>query len=136
MKILIRPLRDGFPKPVHETYKAKDLNLEFVDLVYLEDVAMDGTVEKSLDVITFKGQLKSRVEHTCARCLKQVDEKICHPFEVLYEIQGKEEIDTLDDLREMLILERPIRFLCRENCAGLCPRCGAELNNGPCGCVN
>lgn len=136
MKILIGPLRDGFPKPVHEKYNAKDLDLEFVDLVYLEDVVMDGTIEKFMDTVAFKGQLKSHVERTCARCLKQIDENICQPFEVIYEIQGKEEIDTVDDLREMLILEHPIRFLCRENCAGLCPRCGADRNNGPCSCAN
>jgi len=136
MKISTRPLREGFPKSVHETYKAKDLDLEFVDLIYMEEIVMEGTVEKFTDTVTFKGQLKSRVEHTCARCLKQVDEKICHPFEMVYEIKGKEEIDTLDDLREALILEHPIRFLCRENCAGLCPHCGADLNNGSCGCVN
>ena len=39
-----------------------------------------------------------------------------------------------EDVRQMLLLAIPIRFLCREDCRGLCPRCGANLNSGACGC--
>lgn len=136
MKILVHLLREGFPKAVHEEYNAKDLDLEFVDLTYLEKIVLDGTVEKFRDTVTFQGHLRSRVEHTCARCLKQLEEAIDCPFEMVYEVAGKEEVETLDDLREVLILDHPIRFLCREDCAGLCPHCGADLNKEPCSCNN
>ena len=134
MKIQVRLLRDGFPKAVHQEYNPKELDLEFVDLIYLDRVVLNGAVEKFRDTLTFRGNLASRVEHTCARCLKPVEEPVNHPFEVVYDIRGKEEVDTLEDLREMLILDHPIRFLCREECPGLCPRCGADLNEGPCRC--
>ncbi|OGH56869.1 MAG: hypothetical protein A3G34_06830 [Candidatus Lindowbacteria bacterium RIFCSPLOWO2_12_FULL_62_27] len=39
-----------------------------------------------------------------------------------------------DDVWQMLLLALPMRFLCREDCRGLCPRCGANLNRRPCGC--
>ena len=136
MKIFVRLLRDGFPNQVHEEYNAKELDLEFVDLVYLEHVVMDGTLEKFLHSLTFKGNLKSRVEHTCARCLKQVEEKVDRPFELVDDVKGKEELDTLDDLRDILILDRPIRYLCREECPGLCSQCGADLSEGTCSCSN
>lgn len=134
MKIQVRLLRDGFPKAVHQEYNPKDLDLEFVDLTYLEKVAMNGTVEKFQDTLTFRGHLTSRAERTCARCLKPVETATDHPFEVVYDIRGKEEVDILEDLRETLILDHPIRFLCREECAGLCPHCGQDLNEGPCPC--
>ena len=134
MKNQVHLLQDGFPERVHQEYNPKDLDLEFVDLTYLEGVTMNGTVEKSRDTLTFRGNLMSRVEHACARCLKRVEEKLDHPFEMVYDLQGKEELDTLEDIREILILDHPIRFLCREECPGLCPRCGADLNEGPCGC--
>lgn len=134
MKISLAFLQDGVPKEVHEEYNPKALDLEFVDLAYLENVVLDATLEKTGDTLTFRGQLKSKVEHVCARCLKQVAEPVEHPFEVVYEIAGKREVDTLDDLREMLILDHPIRFLCREDCLGLCPQCGADLNNKTCSC--
>jgi len=134
MKISIRLLRDGFPKAVHEEYDPKQLDLEFVDLIYLERVILDGMVEKFRDTLTFRGHLTSRVEHTCARCLKAVEERCDRPFELVYDVRGKEEVDTLDDLREVLILDHPIQFLCKEKCPGLCPRCGADLNEGVCRC--
>lgn len=134
MKIFVRLLRDEIPKQVHEEYNAKELDLEFVDLVYLEQVKMDGALEKFRDTVTFKGHLKSRVEHTCARCLKQVEEAIDHLFELVYDVKGKEEVDTLNDLRDALILDHPIRYLCREDCPGLCVQCGADLSEGPCSC--
>lgn len=134
MKISLRHLRDGSPKEVHQEYNPKELDLEFVDLTYLESVVLNGAVEKYMDTLTFRGHLTSRVQHICARCLKPVEEPLHHPFEVVYNIRGKEEVDTLDDIREMLILNHPPRFLCREECPGLCPRCGAELGEGPCSC--
>ena len=45
------------------------------------------------------------------------------------------QIDLGVILREVMLLELPIQFVCRDNCAGLCDQCGANLNLGPCGCV-
>ena len=42
--------------------------------------------------------------------------------------------DILPRVREAVILELPMRFLCSEDCKGLCPLCGANLNRGPCAC--
>jgi uncharacterized protein len=46
------------------------------------------------------------------------------------------QIDLAVILREVLLLGLPIQFVCRDNCAGLCDQCGANLNLGPCGCVH
>ena len=39
-----------------------------------------------------------------------------------------------EEIRQELELQVPYRPLCKKDCAGLCPRCGADLNGGPCGC--
>jgi uncharacterized protein len=44
-------------------------------------------------------------------------------------------LNLTEDAREALLLEVPMTPLCREDCAGLCPRCGAELNTGPHACT-
>lgn len=128
MKIAVRHLRNGSPEPIRETLDPKKLDLEFVDLNYLDNVVLDGTVEKVLDTLTLRGRLITRIARTCARCLKTIEEPADHPLEVIYDIKGKEEVDTLDDVREALILNHPLRFLCREECLGLCPQCGADLS--------
>jgi uncharacterized protein len=46
--------------------------------------------------------------------------------------------DTIDLgplARDAIVLELPMATLCREDCAGLCPQCGADRNEGPCGCL-
>jgi uncharacterized protein len=43
-------------------------------------------------------------------------------------------LNVQDLVREQLLLQVPMRVLCREDCAGLCPRCRKNLNTGPCGC--
>jgi uncharacterized protein len=45
------------------------------------------------------------------------------------------ELDLGAFLHEIVALELPVKPLCREDCAGLCPRCGADLNNDPCECA-
>lgn len=135
MKINICGLQDETPRAVHEEYDPKAQDLEFVDLTYLDKVVLNGTVEKFCDTLTFRGNLTSRIQHACARCLKEVEEGVDHPFQLVYDIRGKDEIDTTEDIRDMLILDHPIKFLCTENCLGLCPSCGANLNSGPCKCA-
>ena len=44
-------------------------------------------------------------------------------------------LDLCDVVRESLLLELPMTPRCREGCPGLCLKCGADLNNGPCGCA-
>ena len=45
-----------------------------------------------------------------------------------------EYIDLTETIRELLILSEPMKVLCRPDCAGLCPQCGANLNEGACSC--
>jgi uncharacterized protein len=45
-----------------------------------------------------------------------------------------DQINTDQLLRENLLLSLPLQPLCRDDCRGLCPRCGANLNQEPCGC--
>lgn len=47
-----------------------------------------------------------------------------------------EQLDLAPAVRETVLLDAPSSPLCRPDCAGLCPRCGADLNQGPCGCAD
>jgi len=50
------------------------------------------------------------------------------------EFRAEEEIDVLDIVREQILLDLPMKRVCREGCKGLCVKCGSDLNEGPCGC--
>lgn len=135
MQIRLAEYKEGIVTKVTEEYDPKGLDIEFIDFVYSKNIHLDGTVEKGLDTLTFRGRLASDIQNICGRCLKAVPKHLDCSFEFFYEIKGKETIETLDDLRETLILEHPISFVCQESCRGLCPQCGTNLNESTCGCV-
>jgi uncharacterized protein len=103
--------------------------------------------------VLVRGQIRTRVEDTCRRCLTpvevQVDEAIDLLFEELSEEEADElagevypipargdELDLAEPLREQLLLHLPGHVLCTEACRGLCAHCGADLNRTACDCVD
>ena len=55
--------------------------------------------------------------------------------DIMYLEYGAKEIDITAVLKEMFILQHPIKMLCREDCKGLCPHCGVNLNTENCRCT-
>lgn len=114
-----------------------------------------GKREKIQD-IRLAGDLTTSLQLPCGRCLEPVNENVAHHFDLLYRPQGsdsgREELSVTaaeaevsyyqgdgilleDALREQVLLSVPIRVLCREDCKGLCPHCGTNLNSGTCSCA-
>jgi uncharacterized protein len=56
------------------------------------------------------------------------------PSEVQVILPGQTVIDLADDVRQTVLLSFPLKNVCREDCRGLCSRCGKNLNEGPCDC--
>ncbi|MBX6422231.1 DUF177 domain-containing protein [Thermosulfurimonas sp. F29] len=103
-----------------------------------------------------KGRVETRVELSCDRCLERFEMEVREEFEVEFRpvaslpLQEEtrlsaEDLEVIffegnvipvDELvREQVILAVPYKKLCREDCRGLCPRCGKNLNEGACGCA-
>ena len=92
----------------------------------------------------------------CSRCLEDVVHEFSGDIEGYFLIEGagsadedddddlgEDEFDVLPDdniidlvplIKAALIIDAPEQPLCKEDCAGLCPQCGSNLNEGPCGC--
>ena len=134
MKLILADYKENESRPVEADYDPKNLDLEFVDFKYLKPIHLAGFVEKGEEILTFTGEMTSEVQQMCGRCLEITPVAVKKPFDLFYEVKGKAEIETIDDLRELLILDHPIRFLCSENCKGLCPQCGTNLNTSSCKC--
>ncbi|MFC4305906.1 YceD family protein [Cohnella boryungensis] len=102
------------------------------------------------DRIVVSGQLSCDVGMRCSRCLETIEETIRVPFEETFRVVGEDaEADEEDDeavpvkeeridlapyLLEEFVVQLPYAPLCKEDCQGLCPECGTNLNEQSCGC--
>ncbi len=109
-----------------------------------------------LQDIRIKGSLSTSLEWACARCLEPVLLDVKRDFDLLYRPlgadAGRSELSVTaaeaevsyyegegllleDVLREQVLLAVPLKALCRDDCKGLCPHCGKNLNSGQCSCA-
>jgi DUF177 domain-containing protein len=112
--------------------------------------------KQSIDDIRMRGSFSTSVEVCCARCLEPVVHEAARDFDLLYRPlgvdAGRDELSItgaeaeigyytgdgllLEDLlREQILLAVPMKSVCREDCKGLCPQCGRNLNFESCSCV-
>lgn len=104
------------------------------------------------------GTVETGIRCTCSRCLKEFSRHLSADFDLSYRPQPKaaregEEIELkYEDMEvgfydgvkldvNLMVLEQielalPMKFVCREDCKGLCYKCGADLNEGSCRCDN
>jgi uncharacterized protein len=134
-----------------------DGRLAFDDPVWLEHDArpLDGLIvtgrlsSAGEGRFYFSGRMSGEVEAECRRCLEPARAAVEEELHLLFADGLDEEADESDvylleprartvdlrpALREQWLLAVPGFALCREDCRGLCPRCGANLNDGPCDC--
>ena len=126
----------------------KEFNYEFVlaDSGIKEPAKVSGLVENRAGVVTLTADVRLDYVASCDRCLRNVPQSLNRQFtHVLTRSLQNEENDELilvedmhfdldELLREDILLSLPTKVLCKSDCKGLCPMCGADLNNGPCGC--
>ncbi len=113
------------------------------------------TVVREYDHIRVNGRVETTLRLNCARCLAEFQMEINSPFTIFYmrsaglpqdeDVELAEEdmisatyegneIDFSTEISEQIILAVPFKPLCKEDCRGLCPSCGAELNVTECAC--
>ena len=113
---------------------------------FLTPVRVQGTVTASADVVVLRAEISFIYHGQCDRCLRNYKKRYTLPIEhILVDTLSDDENDDfvllqqyqlpLDDLvMSDMLLELPYKSLCREDCRGLCPFCGKDLNEGACDC--
>jgi len=129
---------------------SRELELESRDAEFIGPARIVLTVARQGEQLHVRGQAEIGIRQVCARCLQEAARELRASVSVV--VRGRSErdpqeeaadgllfhdgeaVDLTGEIREVLILEIPAAPLCRPDCAGLCPRCGADLNAGACGC--
>lgn len=156
------PLRDIPAEGLHRAY---ELTGPFAEqaLAGTEVDAGQSTVSAAVDLyrtgheVVARGKVNGQLVALCSRCASPAQLKLDSSMQIVFLPRGSEVPDVEDDevaaeqpdvvhyddetidlaetLREELLLALPLAPLCREDCKGLCPRCGTDLNEGPCDCL-
>lgn len=106
----------------------------------------EGFIVNNAGALTLRGTLSAAMRCVCDRCAAEFDREVSYPLDIplASELQDEEnpdyfllegdELDLEELLETVFILNMDTRFLCRDDCKGLCSRCGKNLNEGPCDC--
>jgi uncharacterized protein len=115
-----------------------------------------GTLTRHIAQLDVEGFIRAELELECTRCLQKIDKKFEIPLEAAFvtpenytqareaELNAKDldvsivegnEIDLTELVREQLLLNLPEQIFCREDCKGLCEKCGANRNLINCNCI-
>jgi uncharacterized protein len=118
-------------------------------------VELEFDIHKDKDKFRLEGHLRTELELPCSRCLEPYRLAVDADFDQRYlpasaasadpdrEVQeddletsyySDDQIDLAELMREQFYLALPMKPLCRDDCAGLCPQCGTNLNTGTCDC--
>jgi len=118
-------------------------------------VELEFDIHKDKDKFRLIGHLRTELELPCSRCLEPYQFAVDADFDQRYlpasaastdpdrEVQeddletsyySDDQIDLGELMREQFYLALPMKPLCRDDCRGLCPQCGTNLNTGTCDC--
>lgn len=140
--------RKGFDVPfdLEETWGEDRWNGDTV--FFARPVSFSGTYLLAGETVVVRGVARSTVRSRCARCLAPAYIPLCaeveeafvrdedgeaKPSDDQYRYSGHV-LDLTEAVRAALLLEMPSRVLCRDDCKGLCPQCGQDLNVKTCSC--
>jgi len=135
MKIAIRDIpAQGLE--IRESIDPAVLDLCDEDLKCVSPVEVQAFVERvSNDTVIADTHIRTNFSFSCGRCLVPFTREIAVDILLSFDVDKRKEfIDLADDVRQEVILALPAAVFCREDCRGLCPGCGANLNTEKCNC--
>lgn len=145
---------DQFPARVSLAPADRSWTVVYEGVNSIEGLSVEVEVNKTEDEFYCRGTVECLATIECVRCLDPYNIELSQDIDFFavaetsartsrhsdaedYVVfQGQDMVARLDDIvRQAIILALPSKPLCKEDCAGLCPECGANLNRGGCSCV-
>lgn len=149
MKIDIRNFSENDSEVIDDV-EIKFENVSFAEF-YPEKAHITALIDKFGNDFRVKVRLETTAHYVCDSCLEPFTRNVVIDYEHIYQIGHSEldisedvevisadatEIDISELLREMVLLNHPIKMKCSDECKGLCPECGANLNIETCSCAD
>lgn len=131
------------------------ISVEFVEIPLDDDFPLPCELKAPVKVmcdcsvvgneLNLSGNIEATVSMPCARCLDDVSVDMSLPFAETISLLGADEDDYFCDgvtfnmdklVLDVIFQGMPVRVLCGDDCKGLCPKCGTDLNHSSCACVS
>ncbi|MFN7914638.1 MAG: DUF177 domain-containing protein [Vicinamibacterales bacterium] len=140
---------------VERAYEPAQLGGEDDVYTIVQPVSLVFDIRKDKDKFHLVGRVKTTLEMPCSRCLEPFRIDVDAPFDLRYQPHAEQhgggereveaddmdtafyendEIDLGQLMQEQFYLALPMKPLCQEDCKGLCPQCGTNLNRATCDC--
>ena len=138
--------------------KKDQLEIDQARLSVNADITVSGSLNRIDDDVYLKGTVMTSVIASCSRCLDTLSYPIdsdlkshyvpsdnqfiskrdveLHASDIDAEVYENQQIDLTQSIRDSILLAVPVICLCKENCKGICSKCGHNLNQGRCECEN
>jgi uncharacterized protein len=140
----ISKLLSGEVKEIPFDFEPEEMNVEENQMV-ISSLRFFGQAYDLSGFPRLSGTITGVIQAACARCLAPVEETFSVEVDLSIATGSEEsqeesilavgqKIDLGSYSRETVFTNLPFRILCKEDCLGLCPRCGKDLNTGDCGC--
>ncbi len=144
----VKEILSGATDLIDFDYKLPALE-SFNGIDFPEEVSVRGRIKNMAGYMTLEAFATVPYKTACARCMKEIEGVFEHAFtrtlaaklqngdendEYLMIRESRVDLDT--PLLEDLVMNFDFVYLCREDCKGLCPKCGQDLNDGDCGHAN
>ncbi len=143
------------PKAIAKSFEPAEIDLDGEDVALTGPAGFEGEAVRVAGQVHIRGRLKADALFDCTRCVEPVAKRLDIPFDAAFveaaqEPRGTEievpaealdesivedgKINIADVVREQILLAVPEQVFCRDDCKGLCPKCGANLNLIDCKC--
>ncbi|MFZ2356635.1 MAG: DUF177 domain-containing protein [Candidatus Omnitrophota bacterium] len=134
MKVYINQIAgDGLH--LEESVEAKILDVETDEVKFNGPIKIKADISKITNAVTADVGIDVLMRLCCSRCLEKIEFNFIKELKLNYQADKTVQvIDLNPDIREEIILDYPIKPLCKPGCRGICPKCGNNLNEGGCSC--
>lgn len=111
------------------------LDLDTDIIKFPEPIRIRAEVARITNTVTVNLSLEAHMYVSCGRCLEEYKTQIKRNLKLNYPVdEPAQSIDLDPDIREELVLDCPLKPLCKPDCKGICAKCGGNLNEGNCKC--
>ena len=120
---------------LEEEIDPRTLDLDTEIVKFLEPIKIKADISRITNAVTVRMSLSGAMHLNCSRCLSEFKIDLKKNLKLNYQADKLAPIiDLSQDIKEEIILDYPLKPLCKPDCKGLCPKCGRNLNEGACNC--